>query len=131
MPKRNQQHPARAARGRNNPTKSTVITTGTPKKQETYQKEAAEHINPAKTAQVSEVPPVRDKSMGLTHQADSRARAEDREHRSGSASNARKHRKEPEVHSAQKKQSQSKSPQFTDNDYIHELKATHRRKELE
>lgn len=33
------------ARGRNSPSKSTPITTGTPKKRETYEEQAREHRN--------------------------------------------------------------------------------------
>jgi hypothetical protein len=35
----------RVSRGHNNPEKSTPITTGTPKKQETYEAQAREHLN--------------------------------------------------------------------------------------
>lgn len=39
------------SRGHNNPRKSTPITTGAPKKRETYEAQAREHENPAKQAQ--------------------------------------------------------------------------------
>lgn len=39
------------SRGHNNPRKSTPITTGTPKKRETYGAQAREHEDPGKRAQ--------------------------------------------------------------------------------
>lgn len=39
------------SRGHNNPKKSTPITTGTPKKRETYRKQAIAHEDTAKQAQ--------------------------------------------------------------------------------
>ena len=98
MPKRHQQRPAEERVGRNNPEKSTVITTGTPKKKETYRKQAAEHENPAKTPQEAKVPPSRNMHPGLTHEGDSRARMAEGEKRSGSDSNANKHRKGSRLH---------------------------------
>ncbi|HEX4203237.1 MAG TPA: hypothetical protein VHZ51_03365 [Ktedonobacteraceae bacterium] len=94
MPKRHQQHHARAIVGRNNPSKSTEITTGPPKKRETYRKQALAHDNPGKPPQQVERPPAAyDPSLGITHQANSRARIDDREQRSGSDSNAHQPRK--------------------------------------
>jgi hypothetical protein len=47
MPKKGQHnddaHDPDKSKGPNNPSKSVTITTGTPKKHETYQKQAAEH----------------------------------------------------------------------------------------
>ncbi len=42
------------SRGPNHPDKSTPITTGTPKKRETYEAQARKHQNPAKQAQDKE-----------------------------------------------------------------------------
>ncbi|MGZ3629161.1 MAG: hypothetical protein ACXVDN_16055 [Ktedonobacteraceae bacterium] len=47
MPKRHQQRTAKEIHGHNNPTKSTVITTGTYKKKETSQEQARKHENPS------------------------------------------------------------------------------------
>jgi len=41
----------RVSKGPNHPKRSQVITTGTPKKQETYQKQAALHEDPGRPAQ--------------------------------------------------------------------------------
>jgi hypothetical protein len=41
------------SKGTNNPDKSVTISTGTPKKQETYLQQAAEGENPAKQAQAA------------------------------------------------------------------------------
>ena len=57
MPKRHQQRPAKEIHGRNNPEKSTVVTTGEYKKKETYEEQAREHENPAKLPQKAKVPP--------------------------------------------------------------------------
>src|SRR5947209_19316528 len=93
MPKRHQQRPAREAAGRNNPKKSTVITTGTPKRQETYKEQIAEHKPTDKVPQEAKVPRSRDMTEGRSHHAESREMAEQGEQRSGSDSNANKHRK--------------------------------------
>lgn len=81
MAKKHQQRPAKEAAGRNKPGKSTEITTGTPKKQETYHVQAAEHENTGKTAQDEHAPISRDRSMGMTHKADSRFREQEKEGR--------------------------------------------------
>lgn len=93
MPKRHQNRQAKEQGGRNNPEKSTIITTGTPRKKETAREEAEEHRDPGKTPQVAKVPPTIDPTEGRTKKADSQAMAEEREKRSGSDSNANKHRK--------------------------------------
>lgn len=98
MPKRHQNRQAREQVGRNNPKKSTVITTGTPRKKETVIKEAQEHKDTGKTPQVAKVPPTIDPTEGRTKKADSQAMLEERENRSGSDSNAPKHRKGSRVH---------------------------------
>src|SRR5436190_1592452 len=97
MAKKHQQRPAKEIVGRNNPKKSTVITTGEPKKHETYQQQAIAHDDPGKIAQNANPPRSWEQNPGLTHEADSRARIEDRETRSGSDSNAHKHRKAAQV----------------------------------
>jgi len=81
-------HDPRISRGHNNPSKSTPITTGTPKKRETYEKQAREHEDPAKQAQDQKNEWHPDTRVFMTHEADSEARAEDRETRDGSDSNA-------------------------------------------
>ena len=45
MPKRHQQRPAKEIHGRNKADKSTVITTGTYKKKETYEEQAQKQIS--------------------------------------------------------------------------------------
>lgn len=105
MPKRHQQRPAKLTRGRNNPKKSTVITTGTYKKEETYEVQAREHENLAKLPQEAKVPPQRVLPPEMTtHEADSRATMEEGERRSGSDSNAHKHRKEARLHEKAERQ---------------------------
>ena len=75
--------------GRNNPSKSQTITTGTPKKQETYRKQQFEHKDPHKQAQAARPDwneDIRDKP---TIQGSTRARDSDLSSgRSGSDSNA-------------------------------------------
>lgn len=75
------------ATGRTNPRKSTAITTGTPKKRETYARQYREHENPAKPAQRAEKKWDPDTRHYVTHEADSHVRALDRKKRSGSDSN--------------------------------------------
>jgi hypothetical protein len=112
MPKRHQQRPARELHGRNNPSKSTVITTGPHKNKETYKEQAREHKNPEKLAQEAKVHPERvPQPDATTNREQSQVMMEEGEHRSGSASDAHKHRKsrklhehavrEPEPHAAQ------------------------------
>lgn len=121
MPKRHQQRPAKESAGRNNPKKSTVITTGTAKKHSTEEKQAAEHQNTAKIAQEEKIPPSRDPSMGMSHKADSRAMEEEGESRSGSDSNANKHRKGSQLHESHSDQNQPIYPQDSDN-FEHDLR---------
>ncbi len=47
----NDAHDSDKSKGNNNPTKSVTITTGTPKKQETYAEQAREGKDPYKPAQ--------------------------------------------------------------------------------
>lgn len=73
--------------GHTNPSKSTPITTGTPKKRERYAKQAIAHEDTGKQAQEKKAywdPDTRD---AITHEADSQRRMLDRERRSGSDSN--------------------------------------------
>src|SRR5436309_3045989 len=102
MPKRHQNRQAKEQVGRNNPHKSTIITTGTPRKKETVKKEAQQHKDTGKTPQVAKVPPSIDPTEGRSKEADSQAMAEAREKRSGSDSNAYKHRKSSIVHDSNK-----------------------------
>src|SRR5262245_22729666 len=50
---KNDAHDPRKSPGRNNPTKSVTITTGTPKKRETYTAQAIAHQDPYKEAQAA------------------------------------------------------------------------------
>ena len=104
MPKRHQNRRAKEIVGRNNPQKSTVITTGPYKKRETYTKEAAEHKDPAKIVQEEKVPPSFDPTEGRSRKADSQAMMEAGEKRSGSDSNASKHRKGRKLQVEEKEQ---------------------------
>ncbi len=83
-------HRLMPATGHNNPRESTPITTGPSKKKETYAKQAYEHKNPAKRAQFAKNTWDPDTTHYVTHEADSRARAQDHATRSGSDSNADK-----------------------------------------
>src|ERR1700756_2099412 len=98
MPKRHQQRPAKEAAGHNNPKKSTVITTGTYKKQETIREQALEHKDPYKVAHKAKAPPKLDPTEGRTHEAESREMMEEGEPRVGSDSNARTTRKASRIH---------------------------------
>lgn len=81
-------HRLMPATGHTNPRKSTPITTGTYKRERTYQAQAREHENPAKPAQQMNNEWDPDTRHFVTHEADSRARARGRRTRSGSDSNA-------------------------------------------
>ena len=98
MPKRHQQRIAKEQAGRNNPRKSTVITTGTPRKKATVRKEEIEHKDTHKIAQEEKVPATLDPTEGRSHKADSRAMTDEGEKRSGSDSDAHKHRKGARLH---------------------------------
>jgi hypothetical protein len=115
--------------GRNNPDKSTAITTGTYKEPETYQEQARRHENPGALPQKAKAPPSRDLRMGQTHKADSQERIQEPEPRSGSDSNARNPRKSPEVHESDETRRQPQPhPKGYDleHDYQHDLEAAHR-----
>src|SRR5581483_7470231 len=106
MPKRHQNRLAKIQAGGNNPKKSTVITTGTPRKKETVYKEAAEHKDTGKIPQEAKVPPELDLNEGRSHKADSQAMSEEGEKRSGSDSNAGSHRKGSRLHDSNKAEEQ-------------------------
>lgn len=80
-------HDPRISAGHNNPKKSTPITTGTPKKHSTYEKQAAQHEDTGKQAQYAKNEWHPDTRDAVTHEADSEAQAMDRTERSGSDSN--------------------------------------------
>src|SRR5436309_5954140 len=77
----------RVSKGPNNPRKSQVITTGTYKKQETYQKQAALHQDPGRPAQAAKNEWNPDTRKKPTNEGSTRAR-HPRSGRSGSESNA-------------------------------------------
>lgn len=121
MPKRHQQRPAKEIHGRNNPEKSTVITTGTYKKEETYEEQAREHENPAKLPQKAKVPPKRVIPPEVTtKKADSEAMMEEGEHRSGSDSNAYKPRKGSRLHERAERQPEPQPAQV--DDFVEDLR---------
>ncbi len=126
MAKKHQQRPAKEIVGRNNPEKSTVITTGPQKKHETYQQQAIEHDNPGKRVQEENPPRGWESNPGLTHEADSRARIEDREKRSGSDSNAEKHRKGSRVHASNKDDNQPEAHHMLGDNYAEDLAVANR-----
>ena len=105
MPKRHQQRPAKEIHGRNKSEKSTVITTGTYKKKETYEEQAREHDNPAKLPQKAKVPPKRVIPPEVTtNRQDSRGMMEEGERRTGSDSNANNPRKDSRLHEPAERQ---------------------------
>src|SRR5207248_4200004 len=105
MPKRHQQRPAKEIHGRNKSEKSTVITTGTYKKKETYEEQAREHDNPAKLPQKAKVPPKRVIPPEVTtNRQDSRAMMEEGERGTGSDSNANNPRKDSRLHEPAERQ---------------------------
>src|SRR5437899_960951 len=107
MPKRHQQRPAKEIHGRNNPEKSTVVTTGEYKKKETYEEQAREHENPAKLPQEAKVPPKRVIPPEVTSKRqDSQAMMEEGERRSGSDSNPTRGRKDSRLHEKAERQPQ-------------------------
>jgi methionine-rich copper-binding protein CopC len=120
MAKKHQQRPAKEIVGRNNPEKSTEITTGAPKKHETYRQQAIARDDPGKLAQKENPPRSWKANPGLTHEADSRRRIEDRRTRSGSDSNADKHRKETQVKESKEKE-QPQAHHVLEDGYVHDL----------
>ena len=75
------------SRGHNNPDKSVPITTGTPKKKETYEEQAHAHKATNKQAQESKPEWVEDTRDTVTHEADSQKRQHEPAGRTGSQSN--------------------------------------------
>lgn len=123
MPKRHQQRLAKELRGRNNPKKSTVITTGPYKRPETVREQASEHKDPNKVAQEAKVPPSLDPSEGRTHKADSQERMQEGEKRSGSDSNAASPRKDERLHEPAEREPQRKPDQEEKNfEYEYDLR---------
>jgi hypothetical protein len=115
MPKRHQQRPAEEIHGRNKSEKSTVITTGTYKKKETYQEQAREHENPNKLPQEAKVPPKRVMHPEVTtKREDSEAMMEEGERRSGSDSNAHSGRKDGRLHEKAERQPEPRPTQRDD-----------------
>jgi len=115
--------------GRHHPKKSTVITTGTYKKPETFQEQAKRHENPGATPQEAKVPPSRDTLMGLPHKAVSQELIREKEPRSGSDSNASKPRKGSEVHEGDEtKRQPPPHPKGYDieHDFARDLAVAHR-----
>lgn len=121
MPKRHQQRPAKTSAGRNKPRKSTVITSGTYKKPETTRQQIIHHEDPGRLPQKEKIPPSRDPSEGLTHLADSQAMSEEGEKRSGSDSNASKHRKGARLYEDHTNQNMPR-PQPTDTNFEQDLR---------
>src|SRR6266700_4842940 len=121
MPKRHQQRPAKEIHGRNKAAKSTVITTGTYKKKETYEEQARAHENPAKLPQKAKVPPKRVIPPEVTtKEQDSEAMMEEGERRSGSDSNARGPRKGSKLHEKAERQPEPR-PARSD-DFVEDLR---------
>ena len=121
MPKRHQQRPAKEIHGRNKSEKSTVITTGTYKKQETYEEQAREHKNPGKLPQEAKVPPKRVIPPEVTtKKEDSQAMMEEGEHRSGSDSNPTRARKRSRLHEKAERQPQPHPAQ--PDDFVEDLR---------
>ena len=117
MPKRHQQRIAKEQAGRNNPRKSTVITTGTPRKKETTRKESIEHKDTGKIPQEEKAPPMWDLTEGRSHKAESQALMEEGEKRAGSDSDAHKHRKGARLH---EKAGRQPPPHPGTEDFYHE-----------
>jgi hypothetical protein len=90
-----------AATGHNNPRKTTEITTGSSKRRsKNYgrDKHTGEHGHSGAQAQDAKVHPMQEGLSKLPHEADSRALEAEGEKRSGSDSNAHKHRKGARLH---------------------------------
>lgn len=122
MPKRHQNRQAKEQAGRNNPAKSTIITTGTSRKKKTVKEEAHEHKDPGKTPQVAKVPPSIDPTEGRSKEAESQVMAEEREKRSGSNSSADKHRKSSRVHDSNKDAKQPMGISHQDDEFDDDLR---------
>ena len=84
--------------GHNNPRKTTPITTGSSKKRSKNYGHSGEQEQSGKPAQDAKVHPMQEGLSKLPHEADSRALEAEGEKRSGSDSNASKHRKGSRLH---------------------------------
>ncbi len=122
MPKRHQNRLAKEQVGRNNPKKSTVITTGTARKQETVRKEAAEHKDTSKIPQEEKVPATFDPTEGRTQKAESQIMTEEGESRSGSDSIASSHRKGSRLHDNNKVEEQPAPHPKQSDDFTEDLR---------
>ncbi len=94
MPKQGQHkhdihdHRLMPAVGHNKPRKTTPNATGTASRRRRHARNAGEHEQPARRHEMRAIHWNPDTRKFITHEADSEARAEDRETRSGSDSNA-------------------------------------------
>jgi hypothetical protein len=85
----NDAHDSDRSKGHNNPSKSVTITTGTPKKKETYAEQAREHKDTGKQAQAQKNDWNEDTRDKPSNEGSTRARDSDISgERSGSDSNA-------------------------------------------
>jgi len=112
-----------ATTGRNNPEKSTEITTGTYRKASTTREEAERGEDIHKQAQDAKVPPLREGKRALTDKANSPLRQATGERRSGSASNAHSGRKQSRLHENHRAQnSPNPNPPLTAEEADHDLR---------
>lgn len=122
MPKRHQQHTAMCIHGHNNPEKTTVIRTGTPKKEKAYKRAALRHDNPGKPPPITKVRPKRVMHPEVaTKKQDSQVRLQEGVHRSGSNSNAHNPRKHSRMHE-QPYERQPESKPIQQDDYEEDLR---------
>lgn len=120
MPKRGQKHYDHP--GHTNPSKSEPVTTGTPKKQETFKEQAAQHEDPGKRPPAAKVPHDHPHE-GHTLEAVSNLEAQRGESRSGSESNAHnaskaKHHSHGTILPAEP---QGSAPAIPDAEFDHDL----------
>jgi hypothetical protein len=121
MAKRHQQRPAKESHGRNQPEKSTVITTGSYKKEETYRAQALAHEPTNRRAQSAGVSPTRVIPPEVTtKKQDSRARMARGERRSGSDSNAHRGRKNSRLHETAERQPEARPEQV--DEFIEDIR---------
>ena len=125
MPKRHQQRPSEERVGRNFPAKSTPIPAGTPKKEETYKKQAFAHENPGQAPPLAQPPASWRSHPGLTRQGNSRALTSEGRRRSGSESNAHSPRKSSRLHPNANAQPQQHQPDRT-SEYQQDLAVSQR-----
>ncbi len=123
MPKGKLGRDTGAETGRNNPSKSTEITTGTYRKKSTTREEAERGANIHKQAQDAKVPPLREGKSKLTDKADSQLRQAAGERRSGSESNAHRGRKQSRLHESHRAQnSPNTNPPLEPEEADHDLR---------